>query len=87
MKLCKKCKQEHQDDDEEAIPNNWKQLARPEQLEPIDRPWDTWLILAGRGFGKTRTGAETVWNWIQTNRYKRIAFVGQTIIEARQVMV
>lgn len=87
MKLCKKCKQEYQEDVEEAIPNNWEQLARPEQLEPTNRPWDTWLILAGRGFGKTRTGAETVWNWIQTNRYKRIAFVGQTIIEARQVMV
>lgn len=62
-------------------------MARPEQLEPLHQPWNTWLILAGRGFGKTRTGAETVWSWIKDNRYKRIALIGQTVIEARQVMI
>ena len=84
------CKNNHNEDSltsEFPIQNTWKDLARPEQCGPTDRPWDTWLILEGRGFGKTRTGAETVWDWIQTNRYKRIAFVGQSVIEARQVMV
>jgi len=66
---------------------SWAHRARPEQREPIHQPWNTWLILAGRGFGKTRTGAETVWSWIQTNRHKRIALIGQTSIEARMVMV
>jgi len=65
---------------------HWQSQARPEQLEP-QTLWDTWLILAGRGFGKTRTGAETVWEWIKNNRFKRIALVGKTLIEARQVMI
>lgn len=65
----------------------WKISARPEQREPVHQPWNTWLILAGRGFGKTRTGSETIWSWIRDERYKYIALVGQTIIEARQVMV
>ena len=33
--------------------------ARPNQIAP-DGNWTTWLILAGRGFGKTRTGAEWI---------------------------
>ena len=33
--------------------------ARPKQVAP-DGDWTTWLILAGRGFGKTRTGAEWI---------------------------
>jgi len=70
----------------QKIKKTWEETARPEQREP-QQPWDTWLILAGRGFGKTRTGAETVWRWIRDNRYKHIALIGQTIIEARQVMV
>ncbi len=65
----------------------WENQARPEQLEPTDKPWNTWLILAGRGFGKTRTGSETVWSWIKTKRFNRIALVGQTLIEARHVMI
>ena len=35
--------------------SNWAKVARPEQLEPKG-DWCTWLIMAGRGFGKTRTG-------------------------------
>ncbi len=66
---------------------SWAHKARPEQQEPSHQPWNTWLILAGRGFGKTRTGAETVWSWIKTKRHKRIALIGQTSIEARMVMV
>jgi len=37
----------------------WLDTARPTQIEP-DGIWSTWLILAGRGWGKTRTGAETL---------------------------
>ncbi len=72
---------------EEKNHQSWEHTARPEQREPTHQPWNTWLILAGRGFGKTRTGAETVWSWIRDTRYKHIALIGQTIIEARQVMV
>lgn len=37
---------------------------RPEQLPPAG-DWLVWLILAGRGWGKTRTGAETLTQWIE----------------------
>lgn len=64
----------------------WINNARPNQLPPPGE-WRTWLILAGRGFGKTRTGAETVRNWIKSGRYRRIALMSKTIGEARSVMV
>jgi phage terminase large subunit-like protein len=41
--------------------HDWNRHARPEQVEPD--AYDVWLILAGRGWGKTRTGAETVKKW------------------------
>ena len=36
----------------------WAYNARHEQLPPEFNDWSVWLILAGRGWGKTRTGAE-----------------------------
>jgi phage terminase large subunit-like protein len=41
---------------------DWERHARPDQLEPAE-PYDVWAIIAGRGWGKTRTGAETVKKW------------------------
>jgi phage terminase large subunit-like protein len=43
-----------------ALLYDWSFWARPAQLPP-DGNWRVWLLLAGRGFGKTRTGAELVW--------------------------
>ena len=64
---------------------DWQGLwAREKQLLPPD-PWDTWLILAGRGFGKTRTGAETVRIWKEDNPI--IHLVGATASDARDVIV
>jgi len=71
---------------EEASRYDWKNLARKNQLPP-QGPWLTWLILAGRGFGKTRTGAETIRHWIKEGVCKRIALIGATEIETRHVMV
>jgi phage terminase large subunit-like protein len=71
---------------------NWGFWARPNQLEP-DGDWTTWLILAGRGFGKTRTGAETIRKWacgdtpLSGGRCKQIALVAETAPDARDVMV
>jgi phage terminase large subunit-like protein len=42
----------------DAIETSWRALARPSQLPP-DGDWSIWLVLAGRGFGKTRCGAES----------------------------
>ena len=49
--------------------------------------WLTWLILAGRGFGKTRTGAETAAQWGRSTPGARIALVAQTYTDGRDVMV
>lgn len=65
---------------------HWPFWARPDQLEP-EGDWSTWLILAGRGWGKSRTGAETVNKWARTGRCKAIALVAETAADARDVMV
>lgn len=71
---------------------DWKFWARPNQLAP-EGDWATWLILAGRGFGKTRTGAETIRDWVcgptplSAGRCSRIALVAETAADARDVMV
>lgn len=64
----------------------WLQLARPNQIMPKGN-WKIWMILAGRGFGKTRAAAEGVRELIHSEKYKRIALVANTIQEAKQVMV
>jgi phage terminase large subunit-like protein len=47
----------------------------------------TWLILAGRGYGKTRTGAETVNGWARSGKYGRIALIATDAADGRDVMV
>lgn len=59
--------------------------ARANQRPPVG-DWLIWLILAGRGFGKTRTGAETVNEWARQPNL-RIAIVGQTFTDGRDTMV
>lgn len=63
----------------------WPAWARDEQLPPPG-DWRLWLVLAGRGWGKTRTGAETVHTWARSGRV-RLALVGRTHRDAREVMV
>jgi predicted phage terminase large subunit-like protein len=65
---------------------HWDTQARPEQKMP-EGDWKIWLILAGRGFGKTRTGAETVKKWIQNQRYRRICLLGHHWDDVRRVMI
>jgi phage terminase large subunit-like protein len=57
------------------------------QVEPPEQGWRTWLMLAGRGFGKTRAGAEWIEKIARSRPGVRIALVGATIDEARRVMV
>jgi phage terminase large subunit-like protein len=66
--------------------HDWPLWARAKQLPP-EGDWRVWLILAGRGFGKTRTGAEWVRALAETGRAGRIALVGETAGDARDVMV
>ena len=57
------------------------------QIEPSSEGWRTWLMMAGRGFGKTRAGAEWIERLARSRPGVRIALVGATIDEARRVMV
>ena len=65
---------------------DWPYRARSEQLPPSG-DWRVWLLLAGRGFGKTRTGAELVRARIEARTAHRIALVAPTAADARDVMV
>ncbi|MFN3990999.1 MAG: DNA-packaging protein [Erythrobacter sp.] len=69
-----------------AWPYHWGMQARGEQLPPPG-DWRIWLILAGRGFGKTRAGAEWVRAIAESCPEARIALVAATLSEARAVMV
>lgn len=75
----------------------WSVWARPDQLAPAagndGTAWHTWLALAGRGWGKTRVGSE----WVRgevcgttplgSGRRKRIAIIGETSKDVRDVLI
>ena len=63
---------------------HWRTWARPEQLLPPGA-WRYWVIKAGRGWGKTRTGAETVREWAK--RYRLVNLIGATADDARDIMI
>ncbi len=79
------------------VQHDWQLWARDDQLPPAAArngdPWTTWLILGGRGAGKTRAGAE----WVRglalgrppfaDRPVARIALIGETLHDARAVMV
>lgn len=77
---------------QEQLRFSWDFWGRPHQFAPAG-DWSNWLILAGRGFGKTRTGAE----WVRANmcgptplapgRWRHIALIAETAADARDVMV
>jgi phage terminase large subunit-like protein len=69
-----------------ALLYDWTFWARPTQLPPQGN-WRVWLLLAGRGFGKTRTGAELVRARVAACTARRLALVAPTAADARNVMV
>jgi phage terminase large subunit-like protein len=85
----------------EWLGRDWSLWGREDQLEPGRGedsgrpPWRTWLILGGRGAGKTRAGAEWIRSLVrrrpsgsrQALEPLRIALVGETMRDARSVMV
>ena len=60
--------------------------ARDNQRIP-DGAWQTWMILAGRGWGKTRTGAEFIRKRVQSGQAQRIILAGPTAADVRDIMV
>ena len=63
---------------------DWRKIARPNQLPPLG-PWRFWLILTGRGWGKTRTGSEWVRERVRASAYVNI--IGATADDARDIMI
>jgi phage terminase large subunit-like protein len=70
----------------EKLLTDWSWWRRADQCAPAG-DWHVWLLLAGRGFGKTRTGAEWVRAFAEATPGARIALVAASLHEARQVMV
>jgi phage terminase large subunit-like protein len=74
------------DDEKQLLLTDWRFARRPSQIPP-DGDWRTWLILAGRGWGKTRVGAETTRAEVEAGRVGRVALVAPTAADARDTMV
>lgn len=70
----------------DALHHHWPIWARPQQLAPPG-DWRIWLVCAGRGFGKTRAGAEWVKQIARDNPDARIALVGASMAEVRAIMI
>lgn len=58
--------------------------ARPAQLPPPE-PWHIWVLLGGRGLGKSRTLSELVIRW--SHEHSRIALVARTASDVRDTMI
>ncbi len=75
-----------------ALPYLWHYKARPEQRAPTG-DWSTWLVMGGRGSGKTRAGAEWVRAQVEgatpldPGPCRRVALLGETADQARDIMV
>ena len=75
-----------------ALPWLFEFWALPHQIAP-DGAWRTWVIMGGRGAGKTRAGAEWVRAQVEgagpadAGRARRVALLGETVDQVREVMV
>lgn len=74
------------DRERRSLRHHWRLWAHEGQLPP-EGEWTVWLIMAGRGFGKTRAGAEWVRAVAEADPGARIALVAASLGEARSVMV
>jgi phage terminase large subunit-like protein len=68
----------------EALLYDWPAYARPEQLAPPG-DWQGWLIISGRGWGKTRSGAE--WTRKSAQHFRLVNIIGATADDARDIMI
>lgn len=74
------------DSDLAAIKYDWAWWAGPKQMPPPGQ-WTVWLLLAGRGYGKTRTGAEHIRWQVEHGGKRSIALVAPTAADVRKVIV
>jgi phage terminase large subunit-like protein len=69
-----------------ALQTDWRSIAREEQLPPPG-DWTTWIFCAGRGAGKTRSGAEWIQERVETEAAARIHLIAPTAADCRDVML
>ncbi len=74
------------EDEAEFLNRDWRFWARRSQLAP-DGDWRIWLFMGGRGSGKTRAGAQWIAEGVARGLYARVALIGATHNDARQVMI
>jgi len=70
----------------DELQHSWEFWARPEQIQPEGKDWNNWFINSGRGWGKTRCGAEWVREQVKAG-HKRIACIASTNSDILRVMV
>jgi len=80
------------DEESAVLMYDWEFWARPDQMMPEallspEGEISTWLALAGRGWGKTRVGAQALIQEIYNGRAGRIALIAETAADARDVIV
>jgi phage terminase large subunit-like protein len=84
--------QEMSDNATRCLPYLFEVWAHPHQLAPTG-DWRSWVILGGRGAGKTRAGAEWIRNQVEgatplaPGRARRLALIGETYDQVRDVMI
>ena len=72
--------------DPEEFLHDWSSWRRKSQTPP-DGDWSTWLLMAGRGAGKTRTASEWIHERVRNGLAKRILLLGRTAADVRDVMI
>lgn len=70
----------------EGIEYDWDFWARDAQRVP-DGDWMYWLLNAGRAFGKTYTGAQTIRKWAETGEFPYCNLIGRTMDDVEKTMV
>ena len=74
------------DEQAKALMYDWRFWARPEQLPPPE-PWAIWMLLAGRGYGKTRIEVEWTREKVEAGELGRLAIVARTAADVRDVLI
>lgn len=64
----------------------WLRMARPNQLPP-QTDWATWMIMTGRGFGKTRSAAEDIWFYMAENPGVYVGVIAPTFDDIRHTCI
>lgn len=75
------------DEQVEAFTKDWRIWAHDYQLAPTDPDWKMWVLLMGRGTGKTRTAVETVRDLVYKAQSGRVCLLGQGADDVRDVMI